>query len=115
MPGPTLRADGTVTLTKGGFTARIERDGSIYLVSPPSQGSREHLFGRISGNHLELASSDLAWAARLEGRTIRFNGPGFPNQIEGPVDDRTRHTALVMTAAFFMDMSITSADRAEHD
>lgn len=107
VPGPTLHADGTITLTKAGFGARVQRDGNIYVVSAPSRGSREHLFGRISGNVLKLANSDNSWAVRVEGDTIRFNGPGFPNKIEGTVGDRERHTALVMTAAFLIDMSIT--------
>jgi hypothetical protein len=107
VPGPTFHADGTIILTKGGFTARVEAGGDIYVVSPPSQGSREHLFGRIAGDELRLATSDLPWAVRIEGNTIRFHGPGFPNQIDGAVDDSLRRTALVMTAAFFIDMSIS--------
>lgn len=106
VPGPTLRADGTILLTKGGFTARVERTGDIYVVGSAGGSPREQLFGRISGNELKLASGK--WAVRIEGNTIQFNGPGFPNKIEGPVDARTQHTALVMTAAFFLDMSITA-------
>ncbi len=105
VPGPTLRADGTITL-KGGFAARVERDGKIYVVAPASQGGGEHLFGRISGSELKFASSDQPWVVRIEGDTLRFNGPGFPNRIEGVVNDRVRHTVLVMTAAFFLDMSL---------
>ncbi len=108
VPGPTLHADGTVVLTKGGFTARVERDGAIYVVSPPGQDPREHLFGRIAGDQLELASSTMPWAARIEGTTLVFNGGTPPNEIEGATDARARHTALVMTAAFFIDMSISS-------
>ncbi|MEM9491812.1 MAG: hypothetical protein AAGC55_21890, partial [Myxococcota bacterium] len=106
--GPTLHSDGTITLTKGGFTARVERDGKIYVVSPPRQGSREFLFGRISGHQLQLANSQESWYVRIEDDIIRFNRPGLPNRIEDVVDDQMRHTALVMVAAFFIDMSITS-------
>jgi hypothetical protein len=107
VPGPTLRADGTISLTVGGFTARVDPDGAIYVVAPPSQESRERLFGRISGQVLTLAGSD-DWAVRVDGDTLRFNGPGFPNKIEGEVDDRVRHTALVLAAAFYIDLAIKS-------
>jgi hypothetical protein len=108
VPGPTLRPDGTILLTKGGFAARVQRDGDIYVISPPGVSPREHLFGHISGEQLNFADSAESWAVRVDGRTIVFNGPGFPNIIEGAVDAETRRTALIMTAAFFMDMSITS-------
>lgn len=108
VPGPTLRADGTIALTKGEFTARVDGDGQIYVVAPAGQGGGEHLFGRIVGNELRLANSQQPWTVRIDGETIRFNGPGFPNRIEGKVDDGVRHTVLVMTAAFFINLAITS-------
>lgn len=108
VPGPTLRADGIIILTKGGFTGRVERDGKIYVVAPAGDAPREHLFGRIVGNQLVLANSEQPWTVRVDGDTIQFNGPGFPNKIEGTLNATSRHTALVMTAAFFLDMSITA-------
>lgn len=108
VPGPTLHGDGTIDLTKGQFTARVDRDGQVYVVAPASQGGRAQLFGRISGNALTLANSAQPWTVRVDGDSIRFNGPGLPNRIEGEVDDRVRHTALVMTAAFFINLAITS-------
>ena len=108
VPGPTLRGDGTIVLTKSGFTARIESNGDIYVVNPPGADPREHLFGRISGDQLSLAGSAEPWAVRIEDTTIVFNGPGARNEIEGAIDASSRHTALVMTAAFLIDMSITA-------
>ena len=32
VPGPTLHADGTITMTKRGVTARIDGNGDIYVV-----------------------------------------------------------------------------------
>lgn len=107
VPGPWLHADGTIALTKGGVTARLERNGDIYIVLPTGK-SREQLAGRISGNQLTFASSEMPWAVRVDGNAITFNGPGAPNKIEGKVDEAARHTALIVTAAFFLDMSITT-------
>ncbi len=105
VPGPTLRADGMITLSKLTFTARVDRDGQIYVVTPASEGAVAHLFGRITGNEFKLENSSQPWTVRVEGDTLRFNGSGLPNRIEGKVDDRVRHTVLVMAAAFFIDMS----------
>ena len=108
VPGPSLHADGTIALTKGGVAARLERNGDIYVVLPAGKSPREQLAGRISGNQLTFANSEMAWAVRVDGNTITFNGPASPNKIEGRVDAAARHTALIMTAAFFLDMSITT-------
>ena len=108
MPGPSLHADGTIALTKGGVTARLERNGDIYIVLPAGKSPREQLAGRIWGNQLTFANSEMPWAVHVDGNTITFNGPGAPNKIEGKVDAAARRTALVMTAAFFLDMSITT-------
>jgi hypothetical protein len=107
VPGPTLRADGTVTLTKGGFSARVERGGDVYIVAPTGTEPREQLFARIVGHELQDAKPN-SWIARVEGDTIRFNGNGFPNKIEGTVDDQRRRTALVMVAVFFIDLELAS-------
>jgi hypothetical protein len=105
VPGPTFRLDGTATLTKGGFTARVERDGDVYIVAPPGTEPSEQLFGQIVGNEFRGAKSK-AWTVRVEDDSIHFNGPGLPNKIEGTVDDARRHTALVMAAVFFIDMAL---------
>ena len=100
VPGPTLRADGTIVLTKGGYTARVEPDGEINILAPT-----KHHFGRITQNRLDLGTRGI----RVEGATIAYeSGPdSVIGRIEGTIDDRNRHTALVMTAAFLIDMSIT--------
>lgn len=108
VPGPTLRGDGTIVLTKGGFTARVERNGDIHVVSPPGRSPREQLFGRISGDQLTLAGSANPWTVRIEDATIVFHSGIPPNQIEGAIGAGSRHTALVMTAAFFIDLALTS-------
>jgi hypothetical protein len=74
----------------------------------PTGKNREQLAGRILGNQLTFASSEMTWAVRVDGNAITFNGPGAPNKIEGKVDEAARHTALIMTAAFSLDMSITT-------
>jgi len=101
-PGPTLHADGTIQLTKGGLTARVSRGGEIYVVNP---GPKEELFGRIAGEH--LAIGDAKNGVHVAGDMMVFdNGRDDVGKIEGVVDAGTRHTALVMLAAFFIEKSI---------
>src|SRR5262245_42537597 len=52
-PGPTLHANGTIELTKGGYKARVDADGKIFVVGP---NSPEQLFGRIVGDQMLTAS-----------------------------------------------------------
>lgn len=101
--GPTLHADGTIQLTKGGLTARISRGGEIYV---SNHGPKEELFARIAGDH--LAIGDDKNGVHLDGDMMVFdNGRDDVGKIEGAVDAGMRHTALVMLAAFFIDKSIT--------
>lgn len=107
LPGPTLRSDGTIVLTKGGYTARIASNGDIYVVSPAGKLPREHLFGNVSGNHLRIGKDG---GVRVDEATLAYDHPtqNVIGRIEGPVDENSRRTALIMTAAFFIDMAITT-------
>lgn len=107
-PGPTLRSDGTIIFNKGGFTARVEPSGAIYVVSPAGAVPRERLFGQITGNYLSIGTSEGNKGIRVDGAALAFDEPphGLIGTIEGAVDDGLRRTALVMTAAYFIDMSI---------
>jgi hypothetical protein len=107
VPGPTLHADGTMVMTKGGVTARLDDKGYIYVVGPAGANPREQLFGRIAGDELAVAGSDRPWSVRVRGNMIEF-GQGNSSQIDGDVTPSMRHTALVMAAAFYIDGAITA-------
>ena len=107
LPGPTFHVDGTIAMTKGGVTARIDDKGDIYVVNPPDTNPREQLFGHISGDQLVFAKSTRAWDMRVQGNMIEF-GEDNSAQIDGDVTPNMRHTALVMAAAFDIDSAITA-------
>ncbi|MBI4957727.1 MAG: hypothetical protein HY908_37315 [Myxococcales bacterium] len=107
VPGPTLHADGTMIMTKGGVTARLDDKGDIHVVGPAGASPREQLFGRITGDELLIAGSDRPWSVRVRGNLIEF-GPDDSSQIDGDVTPSMRHTALVMAAAFYIDGAITA-------
>ena len=107
-PGPTLHADGTIELTKGGFKARVESDGDIFVVSPPDARQPEQLYGRISGDQISTAGTRDS-GVRLEGSKLVMFYDSKPTNVIGVVDPPSMgRTALLMTAAFFIDMAITS-------
>jgi hypothetical protein len=107
-PGPTLHGDGTIDLTKPGFTARIEADGDIVVVSPSEAKQPDQPFGRVVGDQILLAGSRDS-GVRLEGtKLVMFHESKVTNEI-GVVDPPALgRTALVMTAAFIIDMAIAS-------
>ena len=105
-PGPTLHADGTMVMTKGGVTARLDDKGDIYVVGPAGATPRERLFGRVAGDQLTVTGSNRPWSVRVRGNTIEF-GKDNSSQIDGDVTPSMRHTALVMAAAFYIDGAIT--------
>ena len=107
VPGPTLHADGTIVMTKGGITARMDNRGDFYVVGPPGANPREQLFGRIAGDQLTFAGSGKPWDVRVQGNLIEF-GEQNSSQIDGDVTPSMRHTALVMAAAFYVDGAITA-------
>jgi len=99
-PGPTLHADGTIAMTKGSVTARLDANGDIYVINP---GANPHLFGHIAGDELvAFTGSDRPWSVRVRGNMIEF-GADNSSQIGGEVTPSVRHTALVMAAAFYID------------
>lgn len=106
VPGPTLHADGTMVMTKGGVTARLDHKGDIYVVGPAGANPREKLFGRIAGDQFTFAGSNRPWSVRVRGNMIEF-GEDNSSQIDGDVTPSVRHTALVMAAAFYIDGAIT--------
>lgn len=107
IPGPTLRADGTIVMTKGGITARLDDKGDIYVVGPPGENPREELFGRIERDQFTFAGSPRPWNVRVRGNLIEF-GEENSSQIEGDVTPSMRHTAVVMAAAFYIDGVISA-------
>ena len=102
-PGPTLHADGTMAMTRGGVTARLDDKGDIYVVNP---GTNQRLFGHIAGDQLAFTGSDRPWSVRVRGNIIEF-GEDNSSQIDGDVTPSMRHTALVMAAAFTIDGAIS--------
>ncbi|MEJ7601252.1 MAG: hypothetical protein WKG01_25330 [Kofleriaceae bacterium] len=108
-PGPTLRADGTILLTKPGLTARIDAEGQIYVINPPGTDPAEQLFGKITGNRLTLGAAGDGMV-KIDDATLSFDREGGGPEIgklEGAVDDGMRRTALLMTAVFFIEMSLS--------
>ena len=57
VPGPTLHADGTMVMTRGGVTARLDDQGDIHVAGPSGAAPGEQLFGRISGDQLSMAKA----------------------------------------------------------
>jgi hypothetical protein len=107
LPGPTIHADGTIALTKGGITARIDDKGDIYVGSPSGAKPREQLFGRISGDQFTFAGSARPWDVRVRGNLIEF-GENNSSRIDGDVTPSIQHTALVMAAAFYIEGALVS-------
>jgi len=107
LPGPTIHADGTIALTKGGITARIDNKGDIYVTGPSGANPREQLFGRISGDQFTFAGSARPWSVRVQGNMIEF-GENNSSQIDGNVTPSIRHTALVMAAAFYIEGALAT-------
>lgn len=105
VPGPTLHADGTMVMTRGGVRARLDEKGDIYVLQPPGVSPPEPLFGRITGDELRLAGSEQPWSVRVRGNLIEF-GKDNSSQIDGDVTPSKRHTALVLAAAFYIDGAI---------
>ena len=105
-PGPKLHADGTIEL-KGGFKARVEADGNIVVVPPRGTGQPERVWGRIAGDQL-LTTGTRDSGVRLEGAKLVMFYEGKPTNMLGEIDPPNMgRTALVMTAAFLIDMAIT--------
>ena len=107
-PGPTLHADGSIALTKPGFTARIEADGTLFVVPPPGNGQVEQRFGRIIEDRLVTGDAPPS-GVRLEGDKLVMHHDGKVTNVLGVIDPPTMgRTALIMTAAFFMDLGIAA-------
>lgn len=106
-PGPTLHADGTMVMTRGGVTARLDESGDIHVIQPPGVTPHEPLFGRIKGDELSFAGSDQPWSVRVRGNLIEF-GEDNSSVIDGDVTPGMRRAALVMAAAFTIDGAIPS-------
>jgi hypothetical protein len=105
VPGPTLHADGTITLTTPGITARLEATGDISVVDARGAAPRAQPFGRIEGDQFTFEGSTRPWSVRVRGNLIEF-GEDNSSQIEGEVTPGVRHTALVMAAAFYIDGAV---------
>ncbi len=102
-PGPTLHANGTIDLTKGGYKARVDGDGKIFVVGPKGP---DQLFGRLVGDQLVIGSGQMG--VRVDGKKLVEFADGKDTSVLGVIDPlRMKRTALVMTAAFFIEMSIT--------
>jgi hypothetical protein len=107
-PGPTLHEDGTIVLTKSGFTARVEPDGDIFVVGPPGAAQPARLYGRLSGDQIVTVDAHVS-GVRLEGAELVMFYDAKPTNVIGVVDPPSMgRTALVMTAAFFIDLALNS-------
>ena len=103
-PGPTLHADGTIDLTKGGYKARVDGGGKIIVVAPDKS---EQPFGRIAGDQLLMATERTG--VRVDGKKLIEFADGKDTATIGVIDPpRMKRSALVMTAAFFIDMAIVT-------
>jgi hypothetical protein len=102
--GPTLKADGRVIFNKPGVTAELLPSGDIFVVN--GDGTADSRFGTIAGNTLVAGSRTI----RVEGPLLFFDHPRGDDigAIDGPVDDKTRHTALVMFAAFMIELGLSA-------
>jgi hypothetical protein len=107
VPGPTIHADGTIALTKGSVTARIDDKGDIHVAGPRGANPREQLFGHISGDQFTFAGSAKPWDVRVQGNLIEF-GEHDSSQIDGNVTPSIRHTALVMSVAFYIEGALAT-------
>ncbi len=107
VPGPTLHADGTITLTRLGATARLDAQGDLYVIGPPGATPREQLFGHLTHDQFTFAGSSNAWDVRVRGNLIEF-GERNSSQIDGAITPAIQHTALVMAAAFYLEGALTS-------
>jgi len=106
--GPTLHADGTIELTKAGFTARLDPDGDIYVVSPPDAHQPDVRYGHLAGDRIALAG-DGDRSIRLEGAELVTYADTRRTNVLGVIDPPSMgRTALIMTAAFFIDLAITT-------
>ncbi len=104
-PGPTLHGDGTIDLTRGGYKARVDADGRIFVVD--ARGSQQP-FGRIVGDQLQMQRGSSG--VRVDGARLVEFADGRDTAVIGVIDPQTmKRAALVMTAAFLIDMSIVSA------
>lgn len=106
VPGPVLHADGTMVMTRGGVTARIDGNGDIWVAEPAGAAPREQLFGRISGDQMRFAGSRRPWSVRVQGNLIEFS-ENNSSVIDGDVTPSMRHTALIMAAAFYIEGGLT--------
>lgn len=105
VAGPSLHADGTITLTRPGATARLDAAGDIYVTTSAAPG--EALVGRITGDHFTFAGSDRPWSVRVEDDLVWFSETDN-SQIEGVVTPGVRHTVLVMAAAFYIEGALAA-------
>lgn len=108
-PGPMLRADGTIAFTKGGFVGRVAPDGAITIATPSGKQAPQ-LFGRLAtktqldiGDSATLMVDDATIRLDREAGTVEI---GTIQAASGPVDDAMRRTALIVTAAFYIENAI---------
>jgi hypothetical protein len=107
-PGPRFHADGTIELTKGGVRARLEPNGDLVWVVPSDAGQPDKPFARLTDDRLELAGARDA-GVRLDGAKLVMFHAGKPTSVIGEVEPPSMgRTALLMTAAFFMDLELAA-------
>jgi len=104
LPGPRLAADGTIRFPRPPFpqevTARVTAGGEIR----PCPGQPP--WGRIEGDRVTAAWAKEPWLFRIDAAgTMTINGGRPPERIEGAVDARSRRTALIVYAAFYLGLS----------
>ncbi|HEY4055793.1 MAG TPA: hypothetical protein VGM39_04265 [Kofleriaceae bacterium] len=101
-PGPTFHANGTIDL-KGGYKLRLDADGEIYLISPPSAQKLNQRFARIDGNKIRF---ELDGGLELDGTTIKVIS-GDHWQALGDVSPKEMgRTAMLMATALYVEMAV---------
>lgn len=101
-PGPTLHADGTITFTKPGITARVASDGDIFIVTP---GRPDQLYGHLLAGQLVHAGAHDS-GVRLDGAQLIQFYDAKPTATLGVIAPLSMgRTALILTAAFLIETS----------
>lgn len=103
--GPKLHRDGTIDLTKAGYKARIEEDGDVVVISPPSAAQPDIVFGHLQGDRFEMTTGV---SLHLDGSKIITVYKDDPTAL-GVVDPPKRaRAALLLLIAHSIEYDLAS-------
>jgi len=107
--GPTLHADGTIDLPRRGLTARVTLDGEFVIGGAQGSAHPSPRYGKITGAELVLEGAPTS-GVRIDGTTIETFQDGKRLDVLGEIEPPTMaRTAVILTAAFFIDNADTTA------